>query len=348
MPTTYAIPDGRTVMAATLYTGTGATQTINNSANGVSFQPDLVWVKGRSGATDHALYDAVRGVQKQLESNTTTAETTETTGLTAFGTTGFTIGALAQMNTNAATYVGWQWNAGGSTVTNTSGSISAQVRANATAGFSIVTYTGTGSAATIGHGLGVAPQMIIIFERSPGGDDHIVYHASLTSNQYSIRLNTTAAQAGPSGAYWNSTSPTSSVFSVGTSGESNQSTATYVAYCFAPVAGYSAFGGFVGNGSADGPFVYLAFRPRFVMIRNPAIAANWLMFDSSRNTYNQVINFLFANTSDAEQTSAGSVALDFLSNGFKIRQTSGNINASGNTLIYMAFAENPFKFANAE
>ena len=345
---TPTISNGANYMAATTYTGTGSSLTIANTVNGISFQPDLVWVKGRSGATDHALYDAVRGVQKQLESNTTTAETTETTGLTAFGSTGFTVGALAQMNTNTATYVAWQWLSGaGSTSSNTSGSITSTVSVNATAGFSIVTYTGTGSAATIGHSLGVAPKMIIIFERSPAGDDHIVYHASLTSNQYSIRLNTTAAQAGPSAAYWNSTSPTSTVFSVGTSGESNQSTATYVAYCFAEVAGYSAFGSYTGNGSTDGPFVYLGFRPRWVMIRNPAIAANWLIFDSSRDTYNQEVLFLFANTADAEQNSSASVALDFVSNGFKIRQTSGNINASGNSLIYAAFAENPFKLSRA-
>ena len=345
MPTTYAIPDGRTVMAATLYTGTGATQTINNSANGVSFQPDFVWVKGRSGATDNALYDAVRGVQKQLESNTTTAETTETTGLTAFGSTGFTVGALAQMNTSAATYVGWQWNAGGSTVTNTSGSISAQVRANPTAGFSVVTYTGTGANATVGHGLGAVPSMLIVKGRSTAGDPWAVYHSSLANTQY-LYLNSTAAVA--TGVnLWNSTTPTSSVFSVGASQDTNRSAGTLVAYCFAAVAGYSAFGGFVGNGSADGPFVYLGFRPRFLMIRNPAIVANWLLFDSSRDTYNPEVLFVFANTSDVEQNSSASVALDFVSNGFKIRQTSGNINASGNTLIYMAFAENPFKYANA-
>jgi hypothetical protein len=339
------ISNGATVMAATTYTGTAAALTITNTVGSASFQPDLVWVKGRSGATDHAWYDAVRGVQKQLESNTTTAETTETTGLTAFGSTGFTVGALAQMNTSAATYVAWQWNAGGSTVTNTSGSISAQVRANATAGFSVVTYTGTGSAATIGHGLGVAPQMIIIFERSPGGDDHIVYHASLTSNQYSIRLNTTAAQAGASGAYWNSTSPTSTVFSVGTSGESNQSTATYVAYCFAAVAGYSAFGKYTGNGSADGPFVFLGFRPRYLLIKSVVVAGGtWVVFDSARSTYNVTGEKLAPNTADSENSGATGIAggVDFLSNGFKIRLNWGDINTS-NTLIYAAFAENPFK-----
>ena len=343
MPTTYAIPDGRTVMAATLYTGNATARAIDNSVNGVSFQPDWVWIKGRSGATDHALTDAVRGVTKELKSNTTGAETTAVNGLTAFNSGGFSIGTAADYNTNAATYVAWQWNAGGSTVTNTSGSISAQVRANPTAGFSIVTYTGTGSAATIGHGLGVAPQMILIFERSPGGDDHIVYHASLTSNQYSIRLNTTAAQAGPSGAYWNSTSPTSSVFSVGTSGESNQSTATYVAYCFAPVAGYSAFGSYTGNGSTDGPFVYLGFRPKFIMIKATSTTSDWNMFDDVRPDYNGNTAGLQANLSNAESSP---YTTDFLSNGFKLR-IANYVNVNAVSYIYAAFAENPFKYANA-
>jgi len=345
MPTTYAIPDGRTVMAATLYTGNGSTQTINNSANGVSFQPDWVWVKIRSaGATDHYLADAVRGATKYLQSDTTAAEGTNN-GITSFNSNGFSVGAIGDTNSNTATIVGWQWNAGGSTVTNTNGSISAQVRANTTAGFSIVTYTGTGSAATIGHGLGVAPRMIIIFERSPGGDDHIVYHASLTSNQYSIRLNTTAAQAGPSGNYWNSTSPTSTVFSVGTSGESNQSTATYVAYCFAAVAGYSAFGSYTGNGSADGPFVYLGFRPRWIMIKGSSYGTTgWAIYDTSRNTFNVANNLLLAENTSAELNYP---EIDILSNGFKIRGTNPTWNNSGGTLIYACFAENPFKFANA-
>jgi hypothetical protein len=344
MPTTYAIPDGRTVMAATTYTGTGATQTISNSANGVSFQPDLVWVKGRSGATDHAWYDAVRGVQKQLESNTITAETTETTGLTAFGTTGFTIGALAQMNTNAATYVAWQWNAGGSTVTNTSGSISAQVRANPTAGFSVVTYTGTGANATVGHGLGVAPSMIIVKNRSSGTTDWAVYHKNLTSAAYYLWLNSTQAQA-TSAIVWNSTTPTSSVFSIGTGSQTNGSTNSMVAYCFAPVAGYSAFGSYTGNGSADGPFVYCGFRPRFFLIKNASSIYDWYIHDTSRDTYNTMNKELYPNTSDAEVTS--SRLFDGLSNGFKVRDSNAGINANGSTYIYMAFAENPLKYANA-
>jgi len=343
MPTTYAIPDGRTVMAATLYTGTGATQTINNSANGVSFQPDLVWVKGRSGATDHAWYDAVRGVQKQLESNATAAETTETTGLTAFGTTGFTVGALAQMNTSAATYVAWQWNAGGSTVTNTSGSISAQVRANTTAGFSVLTFVGhTSGTATVGHGLGVAPRVIIVRSYN-NSSAWYTYFITIGPSGWLDLSSTGAAVTGNSAAF-GGVSPTSTVFTYG-SGLINQG--NVVAYCFAPIAGYSAFGSYTGNGSADGPFVYLGFRPRFLMVKNSSAVGNWLMFDSSRDTYNQEVLFFFANTSDAEQNSSGTVSFDFLSNGFKVRNTSGNINGSGNTLIYMAFAENPFKYANA-
>jgi len=345
MPTTYAIPDGRTVMAATLYTGTGATQTINNSANGVSFQPDLVWVKGRSGATDHALYDAVRGVQNQLESNTTTAETTETTGLTAFGSTGFTIGALAQMNTNAATYVGWQWSAGGTTVTNTSGSISAQVRANPTAGFSVVTYTGTGSAATVGHGLGVAPRMVIAKARSIA-QDWAVYHANTSASNW-LQLNTTSASLA-NATIWQGVTPTSTVFSLGAAGVANPSASGMVAYCFAAVAGYSAFGSYTGNGSADGPFVYLNFRPRFIMIKRTDATNQWMMFDTSRSTYNQSFNYLIANLAQAEAATSGTTdTLDFLSNGFKLRGTTAAENASGGTYIYMAFAENPFKYANA-
>jgi hypothetical protein len=209
-----------------------------------------------------------------------------------------------------------------------------------------VTYTGTGANATVGHGLGVAPSMVIIFERSPGGDDHIVYHSNLTSNQYSIRLNTPAAQAGPSANYWNSTSPSSTVFSLGISGECNQSTATYVAYCFAAVAGYSAFGSYTGNGLPDGPFIYTGFRPRFVMTKATTnISGNWVIIDTSRLTYNQNGTGLYPNLSNSEVTT---IYIDILSNGFKIRNDSTNQNnTSSDTYIWAAFAENPFKISRA-
>jgi hypothetical protein len=330
-------------MAATTYTGTGSALTIANTVNSISFQPDWVWVKGRSGATDHALYDAVRGVQNQLESNTTTAETAETTGLTAFGSTGFTVGALAQMNTNTATYVAWQWNAGGSTVTNTSGSISAQVRANTTAGFSVVTYTGNGtSGATIGHGLGVAPKMIIVKNRSSGTASWEVYTA-MTGATNILRLNSTIASTAGS-SYWNNTAPTSSVFTVGNDGDTNGNGNSLVAYCFAAVAGYSAFGSYTGNGSTDGPFVYTGFRPRYIMVKRTDSTGAWEIYDSSRGTYNvQGPKDLMADSSGAENASTISLGFDFLSNGIKCRDTTSYLNTSSGTYIYMAFAESPFK-----
>ena len=341
---TPTISDGASYMAATTYTGTGSALTIANTVGSASFQPDFVWVKGRSGATDHALYDAVRNVQNQLESNSTGAETTETTGLTAFGSTGFTVGALAQMNTNTATYVAWQWNAGGSTVTNTSGSISAQVRANATAGFSVVTYTGTGVAATVGHGLGVKPSMIILKNRSGVYDwpTWSQYLPNPTTQHFWLNA-TNAAQTSSS---FNSTQPTSSVFNIGTTSEANGNTNNFVAYCFAAVAGYSAFGSYTGNGSADGPFVFLGFRPRFVMLKRTDVANDWAILDTARNTFNVTTQVLFPNSSVVEGTQT--TPMDILSNGFKVRNGADNyINASGGTYVYACFAENPFKLSLA-
>lgn len=345
MPTTYAIPDGRTVMAATLYTGNGSTQSISNAVNGVSFQPDFVWYKNRSIVASHNLFDSVRGVNKYLISDSTAAEGTAS-GVTAFNSNGFSVGSLSNGNGNGNAIVGWQWNAGGSTVTNTSGSISAQVRANATAGFSVVTYTGTGANATVGHGLGVAPRMIIIKSRT-FVSDWVVYHASI-GNTGAVFLDLTNATS-TSSLYFQNTSPTSSVFSIGIAGGVNNSSSdTYVAYCFAAVAGYSAFGSYTGNGSADGPFVYLNFRPRFVMIKRTDVANAWMMYDTARNTDNVVNKYLFANAADAENTGSGSSDLvDFLSNGFKLRCTTLAENASGGTYVYAAFAESPFKFSNA-
>ena len=340
---TPTITNGASYMAATTYTGTGSALTIANTIGNASFQPDFVWVKGRSGATDHALYDAVRGVQKQLESNTTTAETTETTGLTAFGSTGFTVGALAQMNTNTATYVGWQWNAGGSTVTNTSGSISAQVRANPTAGFSIVTYNAVSSgASTVGHGLGVAPMLVINKGLDALGSDWLTYHVSLAATTF-LNLRTTAAAATNAAVY--PSAPSSTVVNLGTGMISGNYGTRQLLYCFAPVAGYSAFGKYTGNGSADGPFVYLGFRPRYLLIKSSVVAGGtWVVFDSARSTYNVTGEKLAPNAADSENSGATGIAggVDFLSNGFKIRLSWGDINTS-NTLIYAAFAENPFK-----
>jgi hypothetical protein len=370
---TPTILNGAQYMAAVTYTGTGSSQTITtsstnsgNNPNGTTFQPDFVWAKGRSGATDHALYDAVRGVQLQLESNTTTAETTETTGLTAFTSSGFTTGALAQMNTNTATYVAWEWLGGTApTVNNTAGagnvptagsvlinganstsalagSIAAtRISANTSAGFSIVTYTGTGANATVAHGLGVAPSLIIAKSRSVA-DNWLIYHASLGNTQY---VDFTTAAAGTSITAWNNTSPTSSVFSIGTAPRINTASSTNVAYCFAPVSGYSAFGSYTGNGSTDGPFIYMGFRPRFILVKRTDTTGIWFIYDTTRNTYNTMDLYLQPQSSAAE-VSYGN-AYDFLSNGVKIRNTSADYNASGGTYIYAAFAENPFKYSRA-
>ena len=317
-----------------LYTGTGA----SNARTGVGFQPDWVWIKGRSGATDHGLYDAVRGVTKQLESNTTTAETTEATGLTAFGTDGFTVGALAQLNTSAATYVAWNWLGANTTVSNTSGTITSTVSANTTAGFSIVSYTATGANATVGHGLGVAPKMIIVRSRT-GVRNWPTYHSGLGSNTNFLYLNATDASASLANM-WNSTTPTSTLFGIGTNVATNANTENYIAYCFAEVKGYSKFGSYTGNGSTDGTFIYTGFRPAFVMAKRTDSTSGWGMYDNKREPFNVMDVRLLANTSGADDTSSDN-NLDFLSNGFKWRTASG-WNASGGTYIYMAFAENPF------
>jgi hypothetical protein len=335
---TDTILKGNTVMDATLYTGNGSTQTITNAAG---FQPDLVWMKGRSGATDHALYDSVRGVQNQLESNTTTAETAEATGLTAFGSGGFTVGALAQVNTSAATYVGWQWKAGGAAASNTDGTITSSVSANASAGFSVVTYNGTGANATVGHGLGVAPSMVIVKARE-SANAWRVGHKDLTSWAFNLQLNGTAAQASNT-TLFNSTAPTSTVFSVGTSVTTNESAKGMVAYCWSEIDGFSKFGSYTGNGSTNGPFVYTGFRPRWVMWKSSSAGGSWSITDTDRSPINVTNLVLRANFSDAEISSGTGAIVDFLSNGFKFRNTGADHNTSGATYIYMAFAENPFK-----
>jgi hypothetical protein len=333
-------------MAATTYTGTGANCSVSNLTNNKSFQPDLVWIKGRSGATDHALYDSVRGAQKDLVSNSTAAETTQSTGLTLFATDGFSVGSLAKVNTNAATYVAWQWKAGDSVVSNTAGTITSQVNANPTTGLSIVTYTGTGANATVGHGLGAAPKMIIIKNKSAVADWQ-VYHSDLTSAAYAIQLDLTSAQASTPTAF-NSTAPTSSVFSVGTAASTNGSTNSMLAYVFAEVPGYSKFGSYTGNGSADGPFVYCGFRPKFILFKNASVAADWQIYDSARDAYNEAFKIISPDGSYTEDTaSATRTSIDILSNGFKIRRQWTCTNNSGQNYIFAAFAETPSKYALA-
>jgi len=311
-----------------------------------------VWIKNRTAAESNQLVDAVRGATKALMSNETSAETTWTNGLTSFDSDGFTLGVNNRYNDTGYNYVAWNWKAGGTGVSNTAGTITSTVSANTTSGFSIVTYTGVGNAGdTVGHGLGVAPSMIFIKWRTGGTtQDWIVYHASIGATKL-LELSTTDAEA-TSITRFNNTTPSSTVFTLGTSSTVNASTYTYVAYCFAAVPGYSAFGSYTGNGSTDGPFIYLGFRPKFVMFKSTGVQ-DWVILDSARDTYNVAGNYLRPNSSGAENggsTPTTSTYEDFLSNGIKLRNnasSSGYNNTNGVTYIYAAFAESPFQFANA-
>ena len=293
---------------------------------------------------NHTLYDSVRGTTKELYSNSTSAEVTDTNGLTAFTSSGFTIGSDGELNDPTGTHVAWQWKAGGTAVSNTAGSITSSVSANTTAGFSVVTYTGNGTnGATVGHGLGVAPSMMILFDRNTAGRGHFTYHISTGANGYMF-LDSTSAFVGGNTTMLNGTTPSSSLITLGTNACTNFNTETYVAYCFAAVAGYSAFGSYTGNGSTDGPFLYMGFRPRFVMWKRTDSSSSWTIYDTTRSTYNAVGVYLVPDSSGVEGTYN---AYDLNSNGIKIRGNDASINASGGTYVYACFGENPFKFANA-
>jgi hypothetical protein len=329
---------------ATTYTGNGTSGRVLGNAGG--FQADLVWIKGRTVAWNHQLADIIRGGGKSLQSNLTDAEVTnEQYGyVSAFSSSGFTLttGSLGAdlVNNNTSPYVAWQWKANGTGVTNTAGSITSTVSANTSAGFSIVTYTGIGGAGSVGHGLGVEPRIIIIKSRS-SATGWRVYSANLGITSY-LLLNSSSAVA--TASMWGT--PNSTTFIIGGTGyEVNETGATYVAYCFAPVAGYSAFGSYTGNGSTDGAFIFTGFRPKYIMMKSTS-TESWELFDTSRSSFNQAVALLEADASGSENTSSTS-AIDILSNGFKQRNTRAATNGSGTTYIYMAFAENPFKYSNA-
>jgi hypothetical protein len=325
---TPTILKGNQYFDATLWTGNGSTQSIVNAG---SMQPDLVWYKRRNSADNHRLFDSVRGVTKPLFSDLTNAESTES-GVTAFNSNGFSLGLAGNESSN--TYVGWQWKANGTpAVTNTAGTITSTVSVGATQGFSVATFTSTGASATVGHGLGVAPSMIILKSRNNTSGWNS-FHISLGNTQQ-INLQSTAA-ATSSIDWWRNTSPTSSVFTIGAN---FPNTYTWVAYCFAPVAGFSAFGSYTGNGSTDGPFVFLGFRPRWILTKAASGATgSWWLYDTARSTYNEMTDLLRPDLSNADTTQG---FCDALSNGFKIRNSGNNTN--GATYIYAAFCESPFK-----
>ena len=325
-----------------LYTGTGS----SNALTGVGFKPDWTWIKERGGANDHKLTDSTRGVTKAIESNTQVAQTTDSNGLTAFGTDGFTVGSDAVYNNSSDTYVGWNWRAnGGTTASNGNGDIASVTQADPSGGFSIVTYTGSGTAGdTIGHGLSTTPDMIMIKNRS-SVDSWAVYSSSL-GNTIHLALDTNAAQV-TSSAYWNSTSPTSSVFTVGTGDALNQSTKNYVAYCFANIEGYIKAGSYNSNTEAsDNAFVYTGFRPAFLLVKATG-SGHWQLIDNKRNGFNPQPESLDADRSNASRTNATDFA-DLLANGFKIRTDNQVLGeAAQNPYVYLAIAENPFAFATA-
>ena len=318
-----------------LYSGNSTARTIS----GLGFQPDFNWTKPRNAVGSHVLTDAVRGVTNFLETNSTGAEQTGSTGIQSWNSDGYALGTGNDWNITGETFVSWNWRASGTTVTNTAGSITSTVSANTSSGFSIVTYTGTGANATVGHGLGVAPKMVIIKSRSTS-DFWVVWQTALSGTEY-LLLNSTNGKS-TAATYFNSTTPSSTVFSLGSDSRPNGNGTTYVAYCFSEVAGYSKFGSYVGNSSADGTFIYTGFKPAYVMRKRVDSTSDWVIADDARNPNNEVTYRLYANVSDSE----GGEALDFLSNGFK-NKADGSLNTSGGTYIYMAFAENPFKYSLA-
>ena len=320
-----------------LYTGNGSTNTIT----GLNFQPDMTWLRARSGASGNEIYDAVRGATYRIYPNISDGGDALVQGLQAWTSDGFTVGSASGINTNSATFVSWNWKANGQGSSNTDGSINTTyTSASTTSGFSISTYTGTGANATIGHGLGVAPQ-VVIYKRTNTTGNWFMYNKNIGNTKY---LNLDATSAVQTYNVFQNTDPSSTLLYVSGDSGANASSGTYVAYCFAEKQGFSKFGSYTGNGNADGTFIYTGFKPAFILIKqSSASGRNWEIYDSKRIGYNVANYRLPPNTAGAEETN---VNIDILSNGFKARSTDADLNASGATYIYMAFAEAPLVGTN--
>ena len=333
------IDDPTAYFQTKLYAGNGSSQSITFDGNS-DLQPDWVWIKSRTDTRKHNLYDVVRGANKRLVSNLDSAEDQpdNNAGVNAFNSNGFTVGSETDVNGSSRNFVAWNWKAGGSASSNSNGSITSSVSANTTAGFSIVSYTGNATnGATVGHGLSSAPQMVITKSRGDAGAWQVLtnIYTSYSEGDY-IYLNETSAKANSANV---SFLPTSTTWQM-KSGQAGNTASTKIAYCFHSVKGFSKFGSYTGNGNADGTFIYTGFKPAFVIQKNASTGStNWQIFDNKRSDFNVVDDYLITNSNGAEGTST---SLDFVSNGFKIRQSAGYINTSGNNYIYMAFAENPF------
>ena len=312
------IDDPSAYFQTKLYTGTGS----SNAITGVGFQPDFCWIKNRGTATAARVFDSVRGATKVLYTSETDAEGTNAQSLKSFDSDGFTMGTHATLNASSNNIVSWNW------------------KETATAGFDILTYEGTGSIQTEAHNLGVKPDMIIVknIDSSDPPFNWRVYHSSLGAG-VALKLNATDAVSDDPG-YWGDTEPTSSVFSIKDSGETNNNNQTYIAYLFAGKQGYSKFGSYTATQNADGTFIYTGMKSAFIMVKNTAAAKNWYIFNNKTLGFNQRNDYLDANTTDVEES--GNNEIDILSNGFKLRSGGTGTNKSGDKYIYMAFAENPF------
>ena len=324
-----------------LYTGNNAS---SKAITGVGFKPDFTWLKGRNIAESHRLYDAVRGASNYVTSNATGAQSSSIP-LTSFNSDGFTIGTNDDSVNGSYNYASWNWKANGQGSSNTDGTInSTYTSASTTSGFSIVKYTGTGSNATVGHGLGVAPKMMMV-KKTSGTSSWRVY-TSMTGNTSQMSLNTTDAADSGNTSMWNSTTPTSSVFSIGTHGDVNGSSATYIAYCFAEKQGFSKLGSYIGNGEpgTNAPFIYTGFKPAFVFLKSSTYAESWSITDNRRLGYNGSSAFVKADASQSEATDLPNP--DFLSNGFKLKTNDNVYNKNTQTYIFMAFAEAPLVGTN--
>jgi len=316
-----------------IWTGTGSS---GHAITGVGFQPDLLWIKARTNTSYHHLFDAVRGKNKLLYPNVTDAESTDSSSISSFDSDGFTLGSAGGgTNSGSNNFVGWSWKANGAGSSNTDGTITSTVSVNTTAGFSIVKWTGTNSNGTIGHGLGATPSLFIS-KSMAGTHNWGVYHKSIGIGSSTL-LNTNAA-SDPDATYYGGTSPTSTIMGLGTANATNAS-GNMIGYAFAEKTGYSKIGSYVGNGNADGSFVYTGFKPSLIIIKDTANAAeNWFIFDNKRPGYNFNANLLNPNDT-ATETTSGANGIDILSNGFKARSTNNGTNRSGANFIYMAIGQ---------
>ena len=338
-----AIDDGSEYFHTQLYTGTGSSGLeVRNNANSGDFTPDWLWVKPRSASDNHVLFDSSRGFDKQLKANGNDAEDTHSPAKFTRETNGFDIDSTdGNYNGNGTTYVAWQWKCNNATTaSNSDGGITSTVQANTTAGFSIILYTGTGSTSSVGHGLGDTPDWIIYKRRSGGTRDWMVFHQIASAGGKGLILNSASAGDTASSIFGGNL-PTSTTIPVGFATETNTSGESHIAYAFAEKQGFSKFSSFVGNGSTDGPFVYTGFKPAWLMYKEDENQGGWGIWDSKRVIENPIDIRLLANNNSADDTSNDN-RQDFLSNGFKVRTSSGGFNQSGRTIYYMAFAEHPF------